>query len=387
MAFPSVTYTFTNGSTADASQVNQNFTDIINGISDTTKDMSVSALTAAGTSTLNGNVILGNASGKTITVNGSLSSNFLIAANTTYNLGSATLGLLACYIGGTSTFTTAIKSAATASWTLNLPVTAGTSGYTLITDGSGNTSWAPGIPAVSAKTTTYPATTSDSVILCSASAFTVTLPTAVGISGKQYFIQKTDSTLANIITVATTSSQTIGNPTQTTYTLATQGESISVVSDNANWQIISRVIPDIKGTTLFTFVPNASGYGTITGAAYYCWREGRHLCARIAFNNGTAAGASANVVFPSGVVLDTGGLVSGNKNIVGTWVMADTTTANNYPNRAGLVWVRPANTDRIYLSLDNGSSTLSDNNVTQITGTSGSFWNIEFKIPVSGWIG
>ncbi len=73
MAGPSVTYTFTNGTVADATQVNQNFTDLINGLTDGTKDLNINALTAAGTATLNGNVIIGNAAGDTVTVNGTFS--------------------------------------------------------------------------------------------------------------------------------------------------------------------------------------------------------------------------------------------------------------------------------------------------------------------------
>jgi hypothetical protein len=62
MAAPSVTYTFSNGTTADATQVNQNFTDVINGLSDGTKDLTVSALTASGTISFTGSTIsLGNA--------------------------------------------------------------------------------------------------------------------------------------------------------------------------------------------------------------------------------------------------------------------------------------------------------------------------------------
>ncbi len=67
MAAPSYTYTLTNGTTADASQVQQNFTDIRNGVTDSTKDLSISALTCAGSVTFNGNVTLGNASGDDIT--------------------------------------------------------------------------------------------------------------------------------------------------------------------------------------------------------------------------------------------------------------------------------------------------------------------------------
>jgi len=58
MANPAVTYTFVNGVTADAAEVNQNFTDLINGLTDATKDLSISAITAAGTATFNGAVNL-----------------------------------------------------------------------------------------------------------------------------------------------------------------------------------------------------------------------------------------------------------------------------------------------------------------------------------------
>lgn len=87
------------------------------------------------------------------------------------------------------------------------------------------------------KTTTYAILTTDNVILCNASggAFTVTLPTAVSVTGKQYTIKKTDSTL-NVVTVATTSSQTIDGAT--TNVIATPYESITVVSDGSNWMIV-----------------------------------------------------------------------------------------------------------------------------------------------------
>lgn len=137
MAFPSITYTLTNGTTSDASQVMQNFNDLINGLSDTTKDISVSNGTFAGTLTASGNVVLGASSTQTLTVNAKLSSSIPIAANTTYNVGSATLGLLSVYIGGTSTFTTRIMSAATATYTLTLPATAGSANQVPVTDGSG----------------------------------------------------------------------------------------------------------------------------------------------------------------------------------------------------------------------------------------------------------
>jgi hypothetical protein len=142
MANISVTNTFANATTADATQVNQNFSDIINGTSDGTKDFSISALTVGGTLTANGNVNLGNASGDDLSITASLASSVAIKTTATYNVGSSTLGLLSVYLGN-STFTTRILSGASSSWSLTLPATAGTSRYRLETDGAGATSWAP----------------------------------------------------------------------------------------------------------------------------------------------------------------------------------------------------------------------------------------------------
>lgn len=90
---------------------------------------------------------------------------------------------------------------------------------------------------VLAKTAAYTATQFDEVITgdATSAAFTVTLPTAVGFNGRRFTIKKKDST-ANAVTVGTTSSQTIDGAT--TYALSTQYQTITVVSDNANWLII-----------------------------------------------------------------------------------------------------------------------------------------------------
>ena len=84
-----------------------------------------------------------------------------------------------------------------------------------------------------AKTATYTATASDYTINCTANTFTVTLPTAVGITGRVYVITNSG---AGTITVGTTSSQTFVNvtATPTTITMATLG-AIMVQSNGANW--------------------------------------------------------------------------------------------------------------------------------------------------------
>lgn len=99
------------------------------------------------------------------------------------------------------------------------------------------------IPGSTVGTTTLPLTnrtsayvvdmTTDCVINCTANTFTVTLPTAVGIEG-QYFIIKNSGT--GVITIDGDGSETIdgaGNKT-----LSVQYESMTVVSDGANWIVV-----------------------------------------------------------------------------------------------------------------------------------------------------
>jgi hypothetical protein len=79
----------------------------------------------------------------------------------------------------------------------------------------------------------YSATTSDKTIEVTATGQTITLPTAVGISGREYVIKLT---AAGSATVATTSSQTIDGAT--TYSLSAQYKYVTVQSNGANWVII-----------------------------------------------------------------------------------------------------------------------------------------------------
>lgn len=126
MAYITVSNTFTNSTTAEASEVNTNFSDIINGTSDGTKDFSIAALTLSSTFTSNGNSIIGSASGDDLTINASLASSIPIKTTATYDIGSSTLGLRAVYFGN-STFTTKLQAGTlSASNTLTFPTETGT---------------------------------------------------------------------------------------------------------------------------------------------------------------------------------------------------------------------------------------------------------------------
>ena len=90
------------------------------------------------------------------------------------------------------------------------------------------------------KTANYTLLTSDKTILADATSgvLTMTLPTAVGFTGKIFTVKRINSGV-NTVGIATTSSQTIDG--STTYTLSLQYSALTVQSDGANWFIINKI--------------------------------------------------------------------------------------------------------------------------------------------------
>jgi len=90
-------------------------------------------------------------------------------------------------------------------------------------------------------TQNYTATASDHMIFVNAgqSSITLSLPTAVGIAGRQYVIKRVDINGQNQVTVDPNGSQTIEGAV--TKSIENQN-SIVIVSDNSNWWIVSEFI-------------------------------------------------------------------------------------------------------------------------------------------------
>lgn len=383
MAAPSVTYTFTNGTTASATEVNQNFTDIINGLTDGTEDLTVSALTVGGTATFNGNVTLGNATADDITITGSLAATINIKTNNSFDIGSASFGLASVYLGAPSSRSTRLRAnqSLSASHTLTLPDGGGTANYLMKTDGSGNLSFVqPHLFVVQSKTTTYIALLTDDVVLCSTSggAWTLTLPTAVGISGKKLKVKKTTADFT-VLTIDGNGAETIaenGAGTATT-TIDTIGEELEIVSDGSNWVVLARTIPAVTNT----YTPTGGHTTNVTYTARW-WRERGHLRvqARINFSGATDAATTLYMTIPSGLIIDTTKVIdttaqqgnfgtinlivnATNNSITGATVYKSTTEVQFKGGTAVGVWSTTVPT-----TIANGDN-----------------FAIDFKVPVSGW--
>ena len=161
-----------------------------------------------------------------------------ITKTNVYALASNIVGTVAIANGGTG------QTTANAAFNALAPSQTSNSGKYLTSDGT-NTAWA--FPSLSTKTSAYTLTSTDSTILGNATsaAFTLTLPTAVGTTGKTYVIKKTDSS-TNAVTIGTTSSQAIdGN---TTYAISNQWGGVTLQSDGSNWLIIGNIFGR-NGTT------------------------------------------------------------------------------------------------------------------------------------------
>ncbi|MEY3459772.1 MAG: hypothetical protein RL215_2929 [Planctomycetota bacterium] len=105
---------------------------------------------------------------------------------------------------------------------------------------AGAAAWIPLNPALRAlvsKSATYTVTKSDDIVLCNASggAFTVTLPSAVGNTGRQFVVKRLNSG-SNAVTVAAAGGQTIDGAA--TVTLSSQYQVITLVSDGSGWMLI-----------------------------------------------------------------------------------------------------------------------------------------------------
>lgn len=153
-----------------------------------------------------------------------------------------------------------------------------------------------------AKTGAYTLGANDGLVTANATtaAFTITLPTAVGIAGRQYTVKKIDSS-ANAVTVGTTSAQTIDGAT--TYALSRQFQYLQVVSDGSNWQVTDSV------TLIDQTATDIQQLGTQAAGASGLAADGKHVHPASCANLFTIGGTGLSV--PSaGAGVTTGETVS-----------------------------------------------------------------------------
>ena len=214
-----------NAYTTYTSTLNVSSSMTITGISTMTFTSGANLDVSAGNLNIGNLLVAGNAgsSGQVLSSQGAGSNAKWIAQS---GGGASTLGVTTGTSAGFTTMTsspTAVLNADQAFFSVTLQGSA--TAYLTLTN------------AITSVSSNYTAVSTDSVILANATsgAFTVTLPTAAGIKGRQYNV-KLQNTNGNTVTVATTGGQTIdGATTQIMYLGYTN---LVVLSDGSNWEIL-----------------------------------------------------------------------------------------------------------------------------------------------------
>lgn len=92
-------------------------------------------------------------------------------------------------------------------------------------------------------TSSYTIGVNDYLVDVTGNTLTITLPTSVGINGKNYIVKNSGT---GVVTVSTTSGQTIDGSSSKTLN---NNDSIEVVSDGTNWNVVGGVGSVISSTT------------------------------------------------------------------------------------------------------------------------------------------
>jgi hypothetical protein len=420
MPAPAVTYTFTNGTTSDASQVNTNFTNLINAMSDGTTDFSIGSLVVAGAATLNGAVTLGNSTADAITITGNISSSLTFSANATHNFGTATVAPLSYYLGNGTKSVRLMAGTVGTSWTFTFPNDVpAIAGQTMVFSTAGAAEFRYPDKFTATKTANYTATGDETVILCDpttgVASFTVTLPAASTMTGKELTIVKIDAGLTYTVTIDGNASETIlpsVQSSQLTYILYTQYESVTLKCNGTSWYVIHHqcatpwvAFPALTfgGTAaapagnLISGSTTAPGIGTTTINAAYWQRIGSSVRVRWDYAQTTAGtGGTGSYTFnlPAGLTMDSA-VVTADTNIgsvSGTGYLSASLGTFHYSfstNACGTGIISAYSTTQLKAHIHYSSGTSPSTNIWGSTGltfaTANSMMAIEAILPIVGW--
>lgn len=381
MANISVTYSFTNGTTIDADQINQNFTDIINGTSDGTKDFSINALTAASTATFNGNTTIGNASSDDLTVNASLASTIPVKTTNTYDIGGSSSAHRYLYLAAGGTYTARVGAGtASANWNLTLPTSAG-SAYQSLRSGAtaGTLAFSEArVPAASAPSGNVSKGISDGdcFILTPTADITLTLDNTFK-SGR----------IVTIINLATAYDVTVkANDATTIFTLyrASRNQVLCGADSpatNTDWRVLNVVTsPWIVGASPSSQL--GSGWGTISNGEQAYKRDGDQLHWWAKWENGTVTANAANCVLPLSLSIDTTKIGPSLKHIFPGRAYDLLNSGSTLPQF--VCYYNSGSASAVYFAQASNADSITAGNVNAFFNNSDTI-TFHVVIPISGW--
>lgn len=226
--------------------------------------------------------------------------------------------------------------------------------------------------------TAVPVTDDVVVVNATSGAFTLTLPTAAAVPGKEYIFKKSDSS-SNQITVDANGAETIDG--SAARKLSTQNESMTIVSDGSGWVIISRQIP----SDWVSFTPTGSWTAQTTYQGW--WRrvgDSMEVQIRLSLTGAPSPATSLNIALPAGYVIDTTKQYTGSGSVLGVASILDSGSTFY----AGNVFY--SSTTDVFVTVENasGTYTTSINLVTPtvpMTFAASDAVSTQFRVPIVGW--
>lgn len=232
--------------------------------------------------------------------------------------------------------------------------------------------------------------------LLSGASFSFTLPTAVGNDGKGFAIQHNGTSLTQVYTINTTSSQTIGGVAGGSYALYTNGEFLMLISDGANWQIVSHKTEtgwSSTSTTTITATTTNPTKGTTTVDTIRWRRVGANAEIMMSYKQSTTgSNGSGDYLFglPSNITANTTDIslyttVLGTTTPQPTNIVGHGACSTQGPNASTSCVSLYSSTSFRLINLA-GAGVGSPGSGTFGIGTnSGVGFNAWLSIPISGW--
>jgi len=147
---------------------------------------------------------------------------------------------------------------------------------------------------VTTQTGAYNAQPGD-LVLCSTNSFTVTLPAAAGSTGQTIKIINTINDLSKLITISP-------NLKGASRTLNSNNESVEVISDGTNWQVLNHD----TNNEWAAYTPAITQLGTVASVSFFSRRVGDSLQVMGKWKNGPSGlgGTEVRIPFPANITSD-----------------------------------------------------------------------------------
>lgn len=167
------------------------------------------------------------------------------------------------------------------------------------------------------------------IYVLSGASFTLTLPTAVGNTGKIFEIIHAGTSLSQVYTLNTTSAQTIGGVASGVYKLMTNQENLKIASNGTNWIVLSHYAQ----TARIAYTPTITGAGSVADMTASWMRQGKYLDIQAKWTNGTVSAALGTLSLPSPLNVDHTNLAQSHTAFLGNFYFGNT-AATGTPSTA-----------------------------------------------------